>query len=165
VKSAPPRLAGGAALRAREEVLERHMQKGTARLCEDLAFAAQGAIDMDSPPAALRHPRCDLELAVDEDRTAVADEDPRGDGRKAVPRGEKPAGLVQGGSDETAVDDSRTGLVALAEGEGRLVALDAFFDRAGKMDPLRVFAAPPTRRIVVRRYPVYRRPPRSKCAL
>ena len=146
-------------------MLERHMQEGTARLCEELAFAAQGAVDMDSPPAALRHPRCDLELAVDEDGTAVADEDPRGDGRKAVPRGEKAAGLVQGGSDETAVDDSRTGLVALAESERRLVALDAYFDRAGKMDPLRVFAAPPTRRIVVRRYPIYRRPPRSKCAL
>ena len=165
MKLAPPRLAGGAAFRAREEVLERHVQEGTARLGEDLALAAQGAVDVDPPPAALRHPRCDLELAVDKDGTAVADEDPCSDGRKAVPRGEQPAGLVQGGSDETAVDDSRTSLVALAEREGRLVALDAFFDGAGKMDPLRVFAAPPTRRIVVRRYPVYRRPPRSKCAL
>jgi hypothetical protein len=165
VKSTPPRLAGGAALGAREEVLERHMQEGTACLCEDLALAAQGAVDMDPPPAALRHTRCDLELAVDEDGTAVANEDPCSDGRKAVPRGEKAAGLVQGGSDDTAMDDPRTGLVALAKSEGRLVALDAFFDRAGKMDPLRVFAAPPTRRIVVRRYPVYRSPPRSKCAL
>jgi hypothetical protein len=40
VKSAPPRLAGGAAFRAREEVLERHVQEGTARLGEDLALAA-----------------------------------------------------------------------------------------------------------------------------
>jgi hypothetical protein len=146
-------------------VLEGHVQEGAARLGQDSALATQSAVDVDPPAAALRHPCGDLELPVDEDGAPVTDEDPCGHGREAVPGGEKAAGLVQGGADEPPVDDSRTGLVSLAEGEGSLVALDAFFGRAGKVDPLRVVAAPPTRRIVVRRYPVYRRPPRSKCAL
>jgi hypothetical protein len=146
-------------------VLERHVQEGAARLGEKLAFAAQGAVDVDPPPAALRHPRCDLELAVDEDGTTVADEDPCGDGRKAVPRREKAAGLVQSGSDEPAMDDSRTGLVALAEGESRLVPLDAFRRREREVDAVRVLLpATPARGVMVRRN-VYRRPPRSKCAL
>ena len=141
------------------------MQEGAAGLGQDFALVMQSAVDVDPPAAALRHPGGDLEVSVDEHGAPVTDEDPCGHGRETVPGGEKAAGLVQRGADEPSVDDSRPGLVSLAEGEGGLVALDAFLGRAGKVDPLRVVAAPPTHRIVVRRYPVYRRPPRSKCAL
>jgi hypothetical protein len=146
-------------------VLEGNVQEGAACLGQDFALVTHGAVDVDPPAAALCHPCGDLELAVDENGAPVTDEDPCGHGREAVPGGQQAAGLVQRGADEPPVDDSWPGLVPLAEGEGGFVALDAFFGRAGKVDPLRVVAASPTRRIVVRRYPVYRRPPRSKCAL
>ena len=141
------------------------MQEGAARLGQDFALVTQSPVDAEPPATALRHPCGDLEVPVDEDGAPVTDEDPCGHGREAVPGRQKAAGLVQRGADEPPVDDSRPGLVSLAEGERGLVALDAYFGRAGKVDALRVVAAPPTRRIVVRRYPVYRRPPRSKCAL
>jgi len=65
VKSPPPGFAGGPSFRAREEVLERHVQEGAASLREDLAVQAEVAVDVDAPPAALGHPRGDLEIAVD----------------------------------------------------------------------------------------------------
>jgi hypothetical protein len=42
-----------------------------------------------------------------------------------VPGAEEAARLVQGCTDEAAVHDSGRGLMALAEREGRLVAVDA----------------------------------------
>jgi hypothetical protein len=82
-----------------------------------------------------------------------------------VPRGEEAARLVQGGADKASVDDSRRGLVALAEGKRGLVALDSFSRWAGEVDAVRVVATAPTRRVVVRRNSAQRRPPRSKWAL
>ncbi len=141
------------------------MQEGAASLGEDLAVHAEVAVDVDAPAAALGHPRGDRELAVDEHRPAVADEDPGGHGREAVPRGEEAAGLVQSGADEASVDDSRPGLMALAEGERRLVAVDSLLSGEGEVDAVRVVATAPTRRVVVRRDSAQRRPPRSKWAL
>jgi hypothetical protein len=46
-----------------------------------------------------------------------------------VPGGEEAARLVERRAHEAAVDDSRPGLVALPEGEGRLVALDSLLGR------------------------------------
>lgn len=165
MKPAPPGLAGRSSFRAREEVLERHVQEGAASLGEDLAVQAEVAVDVDPPPAALGHPRGDLEIAVDEHGLAIADEDPGGHRRETVPCGEEPAGLVQRGADEAPVDDSRPGLVALAEGEGRLVAVDSLLSREREVDAVRVVATAPTRRVVVRRDSAQRRPPRSKWAL
>jgi hypothetical protein len=55
--------------------------------------------------------------------------------------------------------------VALAEREGRLVALDPLFGGKGEVQSVRVFLpATPARGVMVRR-DLYRRPPRSKCAL
>lgn len=165
MKSTAPGLAGGASLRARQKVLERHVQEGPARLGEHLAFEAQTAVDMDAPAAALRHPRGDLELAVDEHRPPVAHEDPCRHGRKPVPGGEQAAGLVERCPDEPAVDDSRPGLVALAEAEGRFVAFDPLLGRPREVDAVRVLLpATPTGGVMVRR-DVYLRPPRSKWAL
>lgn len=141
------------------------MQEGAARLGEHFALEAEVAVDVDAPAAAFGHPGGNRDLAVDEHGPAVADEDPRGHAREAVPCGEEPAGLVQSGADETAVDDPGGGLVALAEGKRRLVAFDPLLRRPREMDAVRVVAATPTRRVVVRRNAVQRRPPRSKWAL
>ena len=165
MKPSPPGLAGGAALGAGKEVLERHVQEGAARFGEHLAVEAEPAVDVDSPAAALRHPGGEVELAVDQHRPAVAHEDPGRHRRKAVPGGEEAAGLVQCGTDESTVDDSGPSLVALAERERRLVALDPLRGGSGKMDPVRVFLpATPARGVMVRR-DLYLRPPRSKWAL
>ena len=165
MKSPPPGRAGRPSFRAREEVLERHVQESAASLGEDLAVQTEVAVDVDPPPAALGHPRGDAEIAVDEHGPAVADEDPDGHGREAVPRGEEAAGFIQRGADEASVDDSRRGLMALAEGERRLVAVDSLLRGEREVDAVRVVATAPTRRVVVRRDSAQRRPPRSKWAL
>ena len=56
VKPSPPGLAGGASLRRGEEVFERDVKEGPARLGEDLLAVAKVGIDVDAPPAAVRHP-------------------------------------------------------------------------------------------------------------
>ena len=109
------------------------MQEGPARLGEDLALEAEIAVDVDAPPATLGHPRANLQVAVDEHRPPIADEDPRGHAREAVPRGEEAAGLVKCGADEPAVDDPRPGLMPLAKGEGRLVAVDPLLCGQGEV--------------------------------
>ena len=165
VKSPAPGFAGGAAFRRRKEVVERDVQERTACLGEDLVAVPQVGVDVDAPPAAVRHPGCQRELVVDEDRPPVADEDPRRHGREAVPRGEETAGLVESRGDQAAVDDPRPCLVVVAERDDRLVALDALVGRLREMEALRVVAAAPARRIVVRRNArlgFYLSPPRSK---
>ena len=166
MKAPPPRLAGGAAFGRGEEVLERNMEQGPSGLGEDVARlrVPELGIDVEAPPSAPGQPRRNPELAVDPHRLAVADEDAGCHGREAVPGGEKPAGLVEGGCDEAAVGDARARLVARAEGEGRFVVLDSLLGRLREADPLGVVAAAPAERVVVRRDLRYRRPPRSKCA-
>ena len=147
-------------------MLERHVKKGAARFGQDLRAVAKLGVHVQAPAAALGHPGGYGELPVDESRAAVADEDTNGHRGEAVPGGEEATRLVQRRANEAAVDDSRPGLVALPEGEGRLVALDSLLRRTRKVDALRVVSAPPARSIVVGRYSAfYRRPPRSKCAL
>ena len=147
-------------------MLERHVEEGSTCFGEDLRVVAELCVHVQTPAAALGHPGGNRELTIDEDRTAVADEDAGGHGRKAVPGGEEAARLVEGGADEAAVDDSRPGLVTLAEGEGGLVAVDSLLGGKWKVDTLRVVSAAPARRVMVRRYAAfYRSPPRSKCAL
>jgi hypothetical protein len=165
VKSPPPGFAGGPSFRAREEVLERHVQEGAASLREDLAVQAEVAVDVDAPPAALGHPCGDLEIAVDQHGPAVADEDPSCHGGEAVPCGEETARLVQRGADEASMDDPRTGLMALAKGERCLIAVYPLLDGEREVDAVRVVATAPTRWVVVRRNSAQRSPPRSKCAL
>jgi hypothetical protein len=46
-----------------------------------------------------------------------------------MPRGQEPAGLVEGRGDQAAVDDAGPGLVVVAEGHDRLVAFAPFFSR------------------------------------
>lgn len=133
-------------------MLERHVKEGAARFGQELPAVAKLGVHMQASAAAVGHPRGNGELPVDESRAAVADEDADGHRREAVPGGEEAAGLVERGANEAAVDDSRPGLMALPEREGRLVALDAFLGRKRKVDALRVVSAPPARSIVVRRY-------------
>jgi hypothetical protein len=165
VKSPPPAFAGRATFRAREEVLEWHVQEGAASFGEDLAVHPEVAVNVDAPAAALGHPRGDRKLAVDEHWPAIADEDPGGHSREAVPCSEEAACLVQSGADEAPVDDPGPGLVALAEGKRGLVAVDSLLRREGEVDAVQVLATAPTGRVVVRRNSAQRRPPRSKWAL
>ncbi len=60
--------------------------------------------------------------------------------------------------------EARPALMALVEGEGRLVAVCPFGLGPGKMEADRVVAAPEAGRVVLRR-DLQRRPPRSKWAL
>jgi hypothetical protein len=83
-----------------------------------------------------------------------------------MPCGEEAAGFVECCADEAAVDDSGRGLVALRERERRLVAFDPLLGWTREVDAVRIFLpAPPTSRVMMRRYLLYLRPPRSKCAL
>jgi hypothetical protein len=166
VKAAPPGLAGGTAFRRREEVLERDMEKRTARLGEDVPDlgVAELGIHVDPAAVASRQPGGDGELAADRHGPPVAEEDPRRHRGEAVPGGEQAAGLVEGGGDEPAVDDAGARLVLRPEREGRLVPLDPLLGRAREMDAFRVLAAAPAGRVVMGRDPAQRSPPRSKWA-
>ncbi|MGH3116669.1 MAG: hypothetical protein ACRDQ2_06050 [Gaiellales bacterium] len=81
-----------------------------------------------------------------------------------MPRREQAARLVESSGDEAAVDDAGAGLVAAAEGEGRLVTVDPLLLGQRQVDALGVVAAAPAGGVVVRRDAVYLRPPRSKWA-
>jgi hypothetical protein len=166
VKAPTPRLARSASFGRDEEVLEGDMEQCASGLGEYVARlrVAQLGIHVQAPSSAAGQPRDEGELAVDGHGLAVADEHAGGDGREAMPGGEEAAGLVQSGGDEPAVDDAGTCLVTWAEGEGGLVALDPLLDRLREADPVRVVAATPAERVVMRRDSRYRRPPRSKCA-
>jgi hypothetical protein len=162
VKSPPPRLAGGASLGTEEEMLERHVEEGPARLREELGAVAQLRVHVDPAPAAVGHLGGESERAVDEHGPAVADEHARRDGGKAVPRREQAARLVEGSGDETPVDDAGAGLVARSEGEGRLVPVDPLLLGERQVDALRIVAAAPAGGVVMGRDSPYRSPPRSK---
>jgi hypothetical protein len=110
-------------------VLERNVEEGCASFGKHVSSVAERGVHMNTPAAAIRDPGRDREVAVDENRAPVADEDPRGHGRKAVPSGEEAARLVERGTDEPAVDDAGARLVTLAEGKRRLVAFDPLFGR------------------------------------
>jgi hypothetical protein len=82
-----------------------------------------------------------------------------------MPGREEAAGFVERGADETSMDDPGRSLVAFVEGEGRLVALDPLLGRRREVEPIRIVATTPATGVMVGRYALYRRPPRSKCAL
>ena len=147
-------------------MLERDVEKSGAGVGQRVVTVANLRAHMDAPAAALRDPGSEGENAVDENRLSVANEHAHGHGGEAVPRRQQPAGLVQRGSDEPAVDDPRPRLMALAEREARLVSLDPLVLRPRQMEAVRILvAAAPALGIVVRRNLRYRKPPRSRCAL
>jgi hypothetical protein len=145
-------------------VLERDVEERGACLREQLVAVAELTVDVDAAPTAVGHPRGQAQLPVDEHGPPEAEEDARGHRRKAVPGGQEPAGFVERRPDEATVDDPGAGLVPLVEGEGRLVPRDALLGGLGEMDSVRVVAAAPAGRVVMRRDPRYRSPPRSKWA-
>ena len=147
-------------------MLERHVEEGAACFGQGLRAIAKLGVHVQAPAAAVSYPGDKGELPVDESRAAVADEDANGHRREAVPGGEEAARLVECRAHEAAMDDSRPGLVALSEGESRLVARDSLLRRKRKVDAFRIVPAAPARGVVMRRDPrFYRNPPRSKCAL
>src|SRR5918994_190214 len=73
--------------------------------------------DLEPPPTLVLELGGDGQRAVDMHRLEEPDGEAGGDGREAVPGREQPAGLVQRGADEAAVDESRRRLVLFAEGE------------------------------------------------
>lgn len=145
-------------------MLEGNVEERRPGLREDLVPISELAVHVHPAPAAVGDPGGDAQAAVDQDGAPVADENPRRDGRESVPGGEQAASLVQRGADQASMDDPRSRLVVLGKGEGRLIALDSLLRRKRKVDPMRIVATTPACRVVVRRN-VYRRPPRSKCAL
>jgi hypothetical protein len=146
-------------------VLERYVEKRAPRFGQHLGVAQQPAVYMDSPSAHVCHPRAHDELVVDGHGLPVADEDPGGDGREAVPGGQEPARLVERSGDESSVGQPGPRLVALVEVEASLVALGALFRRWRQVDSGGIVSAAPALGIVVRRDPVQRKPPCWKCAL
>ena len=144
-----PGFAGGASFRGGEEMLERDVEEGGAGLGEHSASVVEVAVDVQAPPADARQPGGDRQLGVDRNRPAIAHEDARGDRGKAVPGGEEPARLVEGGSDESAVNEPGTALVPLVERERRLVPLETLGLGRRQADPVGVGAAAPARGVVV----------------
>src|SRR6266545_2211217 len=160
----PPSLAGRAAFRGRQKVLERDVDEGHPRFGEELARVPELPADVDPPPLLLLDPAAHRERPIDRHGPAVAKEDAAGHGREAVPGGEKTARLVEECGDEAAMDEARTALVTLVEGEPRLVAVGTFLLGRREVKADRVVAAAEAGRVVVRG-DLQRRPPRSKCAL
>jgi hypothetical protein len=146
-------------------VLERDVEEGSAGLGEELSAVVELPLHVDAPPAAVRDSGRDGQVAVDERRLPVADEHPSRHCREAVPGGEQPARFVERRSDEPSVDNPGAGLVPFGEGKGRLVALQPLLCGQRQVDAVGIGTATPARGVMVRRYPFYRRPPRSKCAL
>ena len=108
----------------------------------------------------------DRVLAVDVHGPPEPDGEVRGHRREAVPGRENPGRFVERRGDEAAVLDARPRLVVLREREPGLVLAYALLGRMGKLDAGGVVPAAPAGRVVMRRDSrLYRRPPRSKCAL
>jgi hypothetical protein len=148
---APPGLPGRTALGRLEEVVQRDVEEGTAGLGQDLVSLPQVPVDVEAAASGARDPGADQQLAVDRHRSPVADEDPRRHRREAVPRREQAARLVERGRDKAAVDEPRSALVVLVEAERRLVLGRALARRQWQPEPVRIVAAAPARRVVVRR--------------
>jgi hypothetical protein len=161
---APPGFACRPALGRDEEVLERDVHERHARIRQHLLAFPEPTADVNAPALRLLDEGPRDQLPVDRDRAAVMEEQAPGDGGEAVPRDEQAADLVEEGCDEAAVDEARPALVALVEGERRLVAVGALLVGSGKVEADRVVAAAEAGRVVVRR-DLQRRPPRSKWAL
>ena len=135
-------------------MLERHVQERGPRLGEHLVAVADLRCDPEASSPLARDLGLHEQLGVDVDGPAVAHEDPSRHGRKAVPGREQPAGLVERGRDEPAVDEPRASLMALVEGKPRFVLRQALAGRAWKPDPGGRTAATPAGGVVVRRdYP------------
>jgi hypothetical protein len=166
VKSPAPGLSGRAPLRRGEEVLERHVEEGAAGLGKHVRTLPQLGVHMETTAAAVHHPGGNGQPAVDQHGRPVTDEHPDGDAREPVPCGEQSGGLVQRRADKPSVDDPGRRLVAVAEPEIGLVAVDALLGRQWEVNAVRVLVpTPPARRVMVWGNPLYRRPPRSKWAL
>ena len=84
-EAAAPGLAGGPALRSREEMLERDVEEGAVGLGQQLVAVAQLGRDLDPPAALGDDPGRDPERPVDRGRPPVANGEPRRHGREAVP--------------------------------------------------------------------------------
>ena len=100
-----PALGGGAALRRRQEVLERHVQQRRLALGEPLVAVRDRRVDVQASAARLVEVGADQELGVDRDRPPVADEDPCGHRRERVPRRKQADRFVERPRDEPAVGD------------------------------------------------------------
>ena len=92
-------------------MLERHVEKGRSCLGKDVTAVGELPVDVQPASSLAHEARADEELGVDRNGMPVADEDPGGNGREAVPGGEEAARLVEGGCDEPAVYESRPGLM------------------------------------------------------
>ena len=140
------------------------MHERDPRFGEQLVGVPELSAHVHSATLFLLDERAAQERPVDRYRPAVAQKDPPGDDREAVPRRHEPAGLVDERRDEPSVREAGPALMSLVERERRLVAVGALLLGMWQVEADRVVAAPEARRVVVRR-DLQRIPPRSKCAL
>ena len=103
----------------------------------------------DAPAPLVLDPGTYRKRTVDGHGPAVAEEHPPRHRWEAVPRCDEPARFVYQRRDHPAVCEPRPALVALVEGEGRLVALRALGLGVRKVEADRVVAAPEASRVVV----------------
>jgi hypothetical protein len=106
-------------------VLERHVDERALPVGEELLAVPELAADLEPPPALVLELGRDRESAVDVDRLEEPDREPRRYRRKAVPRREQAARLVERRADQPAVDQPRRGLMLLTEREGCVVRAQA----------------------------------------
>src|SRR3954447_21629268 len=130
---------------------QRHVEEGRTGFGEDVVAIHDLPADAEAPAALALEPGTDEELGVDLNRLAVADEDPRGDRGKPVPRREEATGLVERCRHHAPVREPRSALMALVEPEPRLVLRRPLQFRPRQADPARGVSASPAGRVVVRR--------------
>src|SRR5439155_12352522 len=106
---------------------------------------------VDAPSFLVLDERTHGEPAVDRNGSPVVQEHATGDAREAVPGRQEAARLVEEGGDEASVHEPRPALVALVEGEGRLVAVGSLRLGPREVEADRIVAAPEASRVVLRR--------------
>jgi hypothetical protein len=145
-------------------MLEWHVYESDPGFGEQLLGVPELSADVHAATLFLLHERAAQQWPVDGHGPAIAEKDPPGDDREAVPRCKQAADLVEERRDHPAVREAGPALMPLVERERRLVAVRALALRLRQVEADRVFAAPEAGRVVVRR-DLQRIPPRSKWAL
>jgi hypothetical protein len=145
-------------------MLERDVYECDPRFGEQLLGVPELSPDVHAATLFLLDERAAQQRPVDGHGSAIAEKNPSGDDREAVPRCEQAADLVEERGDHSSVREAGAALVPLVERERRLVAVRTLALGLRQVEADRVFAAPEAGRVVVRR-DLQRIPPRSKWAL
>jgi hypothetical protein len=102
-------------------VLERHMDERALSVGEELVNVPELAADLEPPTALVLELRRNRKGAIDVNGLEEPDREARCDRRKAVPRREQAARLVERRTDKPTVNEPRRGLMLLTERKGCVV--------------------------------------------